>query len=159
MAYRATIRRATVADADVLAELFDDYRAFYHCRRDRRTARAFLSDRLARNESVVFVADLDRLVGFVQLYPAFSSLSMTRSIVLNDLFVLPHVRRHGLAGSLIDAAIVYACDSGASRIELATQRTNENAMRLYRAKGFVTDDLFVPMSLELGRTTDRDGKA
>ena len=150
---KVTVRRAATGDLDTLADLFDDYRAFYDCPRDRSAARAFLSDRVIRGESIILVAHLDRVVGFAQLYPAFSSISMARTMVLNDLFVLPNVRRHGIAGLLIDAAVAHARDVGAVRVELATQRTNDNAQRLYLARRFIPDDQFVHMSLDLGGIT------
>ncbi|HEV2457792.1 MAG TPA: hypothetical protein VGS80_05455, partial [Ktedonobacterales bacterium] len=76
------IVRATAAHADVVAPLFDAYRQFYGLPSDVAAARAFLSERLAREESVVFLALLRdggaaaRPVGFTQLYPSFSSLAL-----------------------------------------------------------------------------------
>ena len=49
-------------------------------------------------ESVVFIAfDEINPIGFVQLYPSFSSLSMKKSWVLNDLYVKKTGSKRALA--------------------------------------------------------------
>ena len=70
---------------DLLVPLFDNYRFFYGCRSDQENARKFLSERLTHGESIVLLAidetrDMhDSGVGFVQLYPSFSSIAMRRT--------------------------------------------------------------------------------
>ena len=41
-------------------------------------------------------------VGFVQLYPSFSSVSMVRSWVLNDLYVKESARKKGFGEELFE---------------------------------------------------------
>ena len=152
---KVAVRRATTRDLPHLTALFDAYRAFYGLESNVDGAEAFLSARLARDESVVLVATLsssatgdEAIVGFAQLYPTFSSLSLGSVIVLNDLFVEPHARRLGVGGKLIDAATEHARGAGALRLTLETHLNNEGAQRLYRAKGFVKDDSdFMQMSI------------
>ena len=84
------IRRASLDDLDLVAPLFDAYRRFYSQPGDLRRARARSCDaRLQRDESVIFLAELDdgTAAGFTQLYPMFSSVRTARLWVLNDLFV------------------------------------------------------------------------
>src|SRR2546426_765728 len=70
------VRRAGLGDLDELAPLFDGYRQFYGQGSDPAAARAFLAERLRRDESVIFVAIADDVMhGFTQLYPSFSSVS------------------------------------------------------------------------------------
>jgi ribosomal protein S18 acetylase RimI-like enzyme len=156
-AARVRVRRATSADVDVVAPFFDAYRVFYGKASDLDAARRFLAARLQRRESVVLLAESGpssvdnprRALGFAQLYPSFSSVSLAPIVVLNDLFVAPKARRQGVAARLLDAAAAYARRSGAARLELATQRTNRPALALYRAKGFVADAEFAHLSLAL----------
>ena len=146
------IRRARASAADVarLAPLFDAYRQFYHKPHVPAAARRYLAQRLRRGESVVFLAELGRVsVGFVQLYPGFSSLSLGRAWVLNDLFVAPEARRHGAARLLMEAARRHGVRTGAVRIELATAKTNRAARALYESLGFECDDEFDYLSLSL----------
>ena len=70
------IRLATPADADTVAPLFDAYRQFYEQAPDLAGAKAFIAERLEREESVILLA-LDAsqtAVGFCQLYPTFCSV-------------------------------------------------------------------------------------
>jgi len=81
-----SILKATGNDLDSLAELFDLYRVFYQQQSNINGAKEFIKDRLSNEESVIFLAfDENNPVGFVQLYPSFSSVSMKRTWVLNDL--------------------------------------------------------------------------
>lgn len=68
--------RATLDDLHRLVPLFDPYRQFYGQQSDIIVARQFLSDRLSRNKSLMLVADNGggAVIGFVQLYPTFSSI-------------------------------------------------------------------------------------
>jgi len=143
-ARRFVIERARADDADRVAPLFDAYRQFYGSAPDLAGAREFLGERLARDESVVLFARAltartsagADVVGFAQLYPSFSSVSMGPIVVLNDLFVLPSWRRSSVARSLIDETVRHAERVGAIRIHLSTQTTNEPALRLYRSLDF-----------------------
>ena len=88
------IQRATVFDIEQLVPLFDGYRQFYGASSDLALARRFLSDRMSQNQSVVLLAreaNGDAL-GFVQLFPSFSSVRAAPIYVLNDLFVVPEAR-------------------------------------------------------------------
>ena len=132
-----TVRRATTADLDGLTVLFDGYRQFYRQPSDASAARHFLAERLEQGESVVFVADDgEALVGFTQLYPAFSSVSLVRLWILNDLFVAASARQVGGGRQLMEAARAFAESTGAGRLVLTTQEDNRTAQRLYEALGY-----------------------
>src|SRR6185437_10339903 len=103
------IRRASMPDLPRVAELFDAYRQFYGQPADPDGARQFLRERLQAADSVILVAEKEkRLAGFVQLYPSFSSVSMKRLWILNDLFVAPAHRRGAVARALMAAAEDFA---------------------------------------------------
>jgi len=132
-----SIRRATEADIDAVAPLFDAYRQFYRQPPDRQRARDWLRDRLRRGESVVLVAERDGVaIGFTQLYPMFSSVRTARTWILNDLFVAAAARRSGAARALLDAAVQFARDDGAAGIALETAHDNLPARALYVAAGW-----------------------
>ncbi|MBH0193665.1 MAG: GNAT family N-acetyltransferase, partial [Nitrospira sp.] len=109
-----TVRQATLQDLDRLIPLFDAYRQFYGQSSDLSRARQFLKDRLAREESVVLIAeDHDGAgIGFVQLYPTFSSILAARMYLLSDLFVIPSARRQGVGALLLKVAAETARDAG-----------------------------------------------
>lgn len=138
------IRRATIADLGALAPLFEGYRAFYRCAPAPTASAAFLSDRFRNDESIVFLATLaDDVVGFTQLYPTFGSLSLGRILVLNDLFVTPAARGHGVGRALIDRAVQFGREVGAVSLSLATEVTNEVGQRLYQSAGWTRDTSFL----------------
>jgi GNAT superfamily N-acetyltransferase len=140
------VKRAAVADVDAVAPLFDAYRQFYGQRSDLAAARAFLDERLRREESVIFfaVADEQRneALGFTQLYPAFSSVSVRRLWILNDLFVRPGVRRGGVGRRLLERAREWAIETDAKGLVLATAVSNAAARALYESCGWRRDDQF-----------------
>jgi ribosomal protein S18 acetylase RimI-like enzyme len=131
------ILKATLNDLDSLTELFDLYREFYQQKSDTNGAREFLKERLNKKESVIFIAlDENDPVGFVQLYPLFSSVSMVRIWLLNDLYVKETVRGKGYGEGLLNKAIAYAEETGAKGLTLETGEENKIAQRLYEKIGF-----------------------
>ena len=138
------ISRAGPADLDALAVLFDAYRQFYGQPSDLAAAHAFLRARFEHGESFVFIAlDGDTPVGFTQLYPSFSSVSLARIFVLNDLFVHECARRKGVASKLLSAATEFAQALGAVRVSLSTAISNKSAQAVYQAAGWTRDQQFL----------------
>lgn len=135
-----SIQKATLNDLDSLSKLFDLYRIFYQQKSDLSGAREFIRERLNNKESVVFIAFYEnKPIGFVQLYPSFSSVSMKRTWVLNDLYVSESVRGKGFGEKLIEKAITFAKDTGAKGILLETNIENVTAQRLYERIGFTKE--------------------
>jgi ribosomal protein S18 acetylase RimI-like enzyme len=135
-----SIARAGPADLDDLAVLFDAYRQFYGQPADLARAREWLRSRLRLGEAVALLTRRDGPpAGFVQLYPMFSSVRTARTWNLNDLFVAPAARRHGVARALLEAAASFARSDGAAGIALETAQDNAAARALYRAAGWRED--------------------
>nr|WP_280521129.1 GNAT family N-acetyltransferase [Paenibacillus mangrovi] len=146
------VYRATANDLDDIAVLFNDYRIFYMQESDLEGARSFLTERFTKKESVLFVArerDTNQAVGFTQLYPSFSSVSMQRLFILNDLFVAQEFRQQGTARRLLEAARDYASGLKVKGLELSTAKDNFTAQRLYEQFGFEKDLEFVHYFLRL----------
>jgi ribosomal protein S18 acetylase RimI-like enzyme len=144
------IHQATVHDVDRLAPLFDGYRQFYGQASDVAGARAFLLSRFSHSESVIFVASRDSAaIGFTQLYPSFSSISMARIYVLSDLFVANASRKLGAARLLLDAAVHFGRSIGARQLTLETARTNLQAQALYESSGWERDNDFYVYQITL----------
>jgi ribosomal protein S18 acetylase RimI-like enzyme len=142
---------ADLADLDALVPLFDAYRMFYKQASNSAGASDYLRERLALRESVILLARHSRkYVGFVQLYPGFSSIDMRRQWTLEDLFVVEGSRRAGVARALMDAARRHAEETGAVRLSLATAHSNRKAQALYASLGYALDNEFLVYTLELG---------
>ena len=139
------ILAATIEYVETLVPQFDAYRVFYNRSSDLNGARRFLLDRLQNQESVIYLAarrDNGRGLGFVQLYPSFSSFSMRNIWVLSDLFVIPSARQHGIARGLIEYAVQLAGDTGASGLRLAAAVDNLAALKLFESLGWSREEGF-----------------
>ena len=136
-----SIKKADVSDSDQVAKLFDAYRVFYHKNSDIDAARNFILERIRNSESEIYVAELaeKQLVGFVQLYPLFSSTRMKRLWLLNDLFVDVAHRGKNISIQLIDRAKQLAIETNACGLLLETAKTNEVGNKLYPRTGFNID--------------------
>jgi GNAT superfamily N-acetyltransferase len=146
--------RAGVDDVNTVAPLLDQYRQFYGQKPDLRGATDFLTERLRARQSVVFLAveedDSPAVgLGFVQLYPSFSSVRMRPLWILNDLFVAQQARRGGVARLLMDAALGLARSTGAARLVLSTAKDNVPAKSLYLSLGYRVDEVFDHLELPL----------
>ena len=140
------LRLATLDDLDVAAPLFDAYRQFYARPTDPALAREFIAERLRAGDSVIYLAEHDGApAGFVQLYPVFSSTAPRpgRLWLLNDLYVTPAARGHGVGRALLERAEEHARDTGAVGLFLQTARDNAPARALYESLGWTLDEVFL----------------
>ena len=131
-------RKATSKDVDSLSELFDAYREFYGKVTDLEGAKTFLKNRISNADSEIFVVEnhAAKLVGFVQLYPLFSSTRLKKFWLLNDLFVHPEFRGKGISIGLIDKAKALVKTSNACGMYLETEKSNLIGNHLYPKTGF-----------------------
>lgn len=142
--------RADLEHLDRLAPLFDAYRVFYEQPSDPAAARAYLWERLRNLESVIFLAlERDQALGFTQLYPSFSSVSLEPVWIVYDLYVVPQARRQGVGRALMERARTFARESGAKALLLETAVDNLAAQALYESLGYVRDTGFYHYELPL----------
>lgn len=133
--------RASVKHLSQLAVLFDAYRVFYEQESDLKGSEKFLRERMEQEQSVIFaVEENNRLLGFTQLYPLFSSTRMRRTWLLNDLFVAQNQRGKGISKLLMEAAKEHARKTGAFGLSLETQKSNTVGNNLYPAVNFTLDE-------------------
>jgi len=137
------ILKAAASDIDDLAPLFDEYRIFYRQASGLTAAASFLRQRIDNEQSTIFMAKLkDRAVGFTQLYPIYSSVSLLPLHVLNDLYVDELSRGFGIATLLINEAKSFAIERGSKGLILETHKDNP-AQQLYERLGFVKDQTYL----------------
>lgn len=138
------MKTVTLATVKEVVPLFNAYREFYNQPSDLEQAEQFLKERLQKEESIIFLAYLDaQPVGFVQLFPIFSSVAMKKAFLLNDLFVVEHARKQGVAMRLIEECYVYCKNEDARYITLETATDNKQAQKLYEKLGMKIDqDVF-----------------
>jgi len=140
------IIQATLEHLDLLSPLFVKYREFYGELPFPESSRSFLEKRLRREESVIYLAlhdeDDSKLLGFCQLYPSYSSLSLKRVWILNDIYVAEDARRQLVADHLIKSAKKMAKESQAVRMRVSTSSNNAVAQKVYESIGFKEDTEF-----------------
>ena len=147
------IVQATLEHLDLLTPLFIKYREFYGELPFPDSSRKFLETRLKRKESIIYLAladDEDKLLGYCQLFPSYSSLSLKRVWILNDIFVAEDARRMLVADRLLQTAKQMAKETNAVRMRVATSVSNEVAQKTYESIGFREDIRFKNYTLELG---------
>ena len=137
------MRQANLSDIEACIPLLDGYRRFYGGTTNLKSARKFLLARFNHGDSVIFLAyEASVPIGFAQLYPSYSSLSLARTFILNDLFVHEQERRKGAGSLLLAASVEFAKSLGAVRLSLSTAVSNTTAQALYRSAGWERDEQF-----------------
>ena len=151
------ISRAALKDIPQIAPLFDAYRQFYKQATDIEGATRFLTARLQEQSSVIFLAyrideqGIRQPCGFTQLYPSFSSTTMERLWILNDLFVAPEARRLGVGKALLERARAFGIETQSKELTLQTAVDNHTAQSLYEANGWEREVEFYSYNLYLNQ--------
>lgn len=134
-----SIRRITATEITDIIPLFDGYRVFYKMESDTDAAIKFLNDRITKEESIILAAYVDnKAIGFVQLFYTFSSVSLQKSLILNDLFVDPNYRGASVGEQLLLKAQEFCKKNNFKGLALETAIDNP-AQKLYEKLGWVKD--------------------
>lgn len=135
------IIKANLENLETLLPLFEGYRKFYKQSPCPEKALEFLSEHLSKNDSVIFIAfdEDDNAIGFTQLYPTFSSVSMQRSYILNDLYVVSEMRGKRIGEALLNHAKQFAIEINCKGLTLETAIDNP-AQKLYERLGWEKDN-------------------
>jgi ribosomal protein S18 acetylase RimI-like enzyme len=101
------------------------------------------------------VAELSgRVVGYIRLKPPTRLPENTHVIQVQGLAVHPDARRHGAAGSLLDAAEKQLRERGIRKLTLRVLSSNQPAIRLYERHGFAREGALRDEFLINGRYVD-----
>ena len=130
------IRPATRADADTIAELVRELADYEKLRHEARATGAdFLREIEAANPVIhVLIAEWDgKPAGFALYFFNFSTFVGRPGLYLEDLFVRPAQRAHGIGRALLRALARVAQARGCGRMEWAVLDWNEPALRFYQS--------------------------
>jgi GNAT superfamily N-acetyltransferase len=134
---------ASLENLDELSRLFQRYRIFYKMEPDEEGEKAFLKERITNKESVIYLAkNGNDFIGFVQLFPIFSSTRISRLWLLNDLYVNEEFRKTGAATLLIERSKQLVKETNYAGLMLQTAKTNTTAQSVYDRNDFIQDDNF-----------------
>ena len=137
------IVKCTEAHLESLVDIFEEYRQFCGFDRSQKKTKVFLKKLILNEESTIFIAidsEKDSVMGFVNLYPSYSSLALRRLWILNDLGVSSSYRGKGVSKALIQKVQEFAKETNAIRIELKTELKNTIARSLYQSMNFTVDE-------------------
>lgn len=119
--------------------LLDEYRVFYGQNSDIEAATKFLEARVSKNDSIIFLAiKNEKPVGFTQLYPSYSSVSLQPVYILNDLYVHKNQRGLGVGKALLNKAKEFCSAMQYKGLALETAIDNP-AQQLYENLGWKKD--------------------
>lgn len=132
-----SVRIAEEADAEVIGRLLHDFNTEFE---DPTPSLQALATRvralLAADEITVMLGGSGLPLGLAVLRFRPAIFSESLDCYLEELYVVPDFRGHGLGRSLMDAAIDTARRCGANRIELGTSEDDHAARALYEKLGF-----------------------
>jgi ribosomal protein S18 acetylase RimI-like enzyme len=133
----AEVRRATPDDAPDVARLLHDFNSEFD---EPSPGVEFLARRVAKlieaGEITVLVAG-EGPDGLAQLRFRPSVWEEALEAYLQELYVVPDLRGHGIGRALLEAAMEAAREAGATFIDLDTSADDKAAMALYESAGFI----------------------
>ncbi|MDX6603310.1 MAG: hypothetical protein QOF13_2512 [Solirubrobacterales bacterium] len=133
---RSEIRRADESDAADVARLLHDFNTEYE---DLTPGVPALTERLGEllaDGSITVLLAGDPPEGFALFRIRPSLWAKAGDTYLEELYVVPERRGHGIGGALLDAAIEAAREAGADHFELTTGETDREARALYESRSF-----------------------
>jgi len=132
------IRPATRADAPVIASLVRELAVYEKLEHEAKaTAADFLRELDAPNPVIrVLIAEWNgEPAGFALYFFNFSTFVGRPGLYLEDLFVRPELRSHGIGRGLLRALARIARERNCGRMEWAVLDWNEPALRFYQSLG------------------------
>ena len=132
------IRPATGADAPLVASLVRELADYEKLLPEAKaTAADFLREIEAENPVIrVLIAEWNgEPAGFALYFFNFSTFVGRPGLYLEDLFVRPSLRSHGIGRALLRALARIAKERGCGRMEWAVLDWNEPALRFYKSLG------------------------
>lgn len=135
------IKIGTINDLENIVAIIKQYRHFYGVEEQNiEDIKRFEEDRIKNNQSKIFLAMKgDVAIGFIQLYPSYSTVSLKPQWILNDLYVAEGERHKGVAKSLMNAVMEHFKTSAKGFI-LVTDKTNSTAKSFYESCGWETGE-------------------
>jgi ribosomal protein S18 acetylase RimI-like enzyme len=130
------VRRATAADAADIARLMYDFNTEFSEPIPEVPVLTGRYERLLDADDTVILLGGSGPDGFAQIRFRWSVYTGALDAYLEELYVAPAKRGHGLGRALLDAAMDAAREHGADHMELGTSETDTAARALYESAGF-----------------------
>ena len=138
-----SLRPASIADVALILSFIRDLAEYERLAHEVVATEELLRETLfgARPGAEVVIAELDGApVGFALFFHNFSTFLGRPGLYLEDLFVRPAARGHGVGRALLARLAAIAVERGCGRFEWAVLDWNEPAIGFYRKLGAVPLD-------------------
>jgi GNAT superfamily N-acetyltransferase len=132
------IRRARPGDETVLTAMVHELAAFENAAEECTVTESKMRTALFADDPTVYahIAEVDGEPAACALwFKSFSTWDGVAGVYLEDLYVRPQFRRHGLARSLLATLAKECVDNGYTRLSWAVLDWNVNAIALYDSVG------------------------
>jgi GNAT superfamily N-acetyltransferase len=132
------LRAAAPADTALLLGLFAELAEYERLTHIMRADERKLGEALFGSQPLAeaLIAECDgQAAGYALFFPTFSSFLASAGMWLEDLFVRPAHRRHGIGRALLAAVAARTRERGGERLEWAALDWNELALGFYRSLG------------------------
>ena len=136
------VKEAYMDDLETIVNIVKKYREFYGVENQKEDEiEQFIKARMENAQSKIFLAtdETDMVVGFIQLYPSYSTVSLKPQWILNDFFVEEDVRHKGYGKALMAFVKEYFRDKAKGFI-LVTDIDNFTAKSFYEQNGWKTGE-------------------
>jgi len=133
-----TIRAATATDVGLIRSLIEELADFERLRDQCEATDDSLRDALFGTHPAaecVIAEWAGAPAGFALFFHNFSTFASRRGLYLEDLFVRPALRKHGIGRALLKHLARVALDRGCARFEWSVLDWNDPAIRFYKALG------------------------
>ncbi|MFT2112729.1 GNAT family N-acetyltransferase [Marinomonas sp. 2405UD68-3] len=132
------IIKEIIEDTKKIGNFLDMYRQFYGEISDIKSSISFIGNRIISNESVIFVAQKkEKIIGFIQLFPSFSSVTLQKMFIVNDLYVSDKCRGQGVGRALLKESAHYGISKNIKQLFIEGAVSNVKARGLYEDFGFI----------------------
>jgi len=132
------IRPGELADVPLIADLIRGLARYEKLEHEVVMTEEKLTDTLfgERRYAETLIAESDgNPVGFALFFHNYSTFLAQPGIYLEDLFVVPNQRGHGIGRALLERLAQTAVDQGCGRLEWAVLDWNKDAIRFYEGLG------------------------
>jgi len=131
-----TLRDATPADAPLVAEFVRKLAEYEQLLHEAVATDADFATALANGSIFVIIAERDAVpVGFALWFKTFSTFTGRPGVYLEDLFVLPEHRQHGIGRMMLRELARRTLAIGGTRMEWSVLNWNQPAIEFYRSIG------------------------
>ncbi len=135
---KLTIRPARPEDVPLLMELLMELATYERLAHEVHATPELMHEGLFGStpaaEALIAECD-DEPAGYALFYTTFSTFLAVSGVWLEDVFVRPAHRRHGIGRLLLAAVAARTRERGGERLEWAALRWNELALDFYRGLG------------------------